>query len=121
MSEIPPSVRKAVLVRDNMQCQRCGCPGSDIHHRQRRRDGGHGMGNLILLCRDCHSWAHGYHPLAIDAGFIIKASFRQPAKVPVMLWSGQWAVFSDEGGVDFVYDVEQGGLGTGPRRVAPPI
>ena len=53
-------VVKVVWARDKAICQRCGEPGKHIHHivsfavPELRAD----ADNLILLCRDCHSWVH---------------------------------------------------------------
>jgi 5-methylcytosine-specific restriction endonuclease McrA len=62
-------VVKAVWARDNAICQRCGIRHNTdtsrgtfhIHHivsfmvRELRAN----LGNLVLLCKDCHRWVHG--------------------------------------------------------------
>lgn len=60
---IPPSVRRAVLLRDKHRCQVPGCRHAtfvDVHHLRARADGGqHEACNLLTLCnahhRACHS------------------------------------------------------------------
>jgi len=52
-----------VAERDDRQCQLCGRPASDVHHILFRSHGGSDdPRNLICLCRDCHSLAHGDEP-----------------------------------------------------------
>ena len=49
---LAPSVRKAVIARDNRLCKLCGKPGTDIDHIDGNSDE---MKNLQLLCRTCHN------------------------------------------------------------------
>lgn len=58
-------------------CERCLGRGCDVHHRQRRRAGGHGIENLVYLCRTCHSWVHAHPAEARGEGFIVSASVAQ--------------------------------------------
>ena len=58
-------LRAAILERDNYACRECGAVASyggvwlEVHHRRWVADGGgHGPGNLITLCRDCHGRKH---------------------------------------------------------------
>lgn len=101
MSKIPTQAREDIYVRDNRQCRRCGMRGSEIHHRQRRRDGGHGLGNMILLCSSCHKWAHANPVDARVAGFIVSAWVQDPATVTVSTFSGPMR-FDDTGGVAYL-------------------
>ncbi len=49
---LPPSVREAVVARDKGKCRACGRPGNQIDHIS----GGSGdLGNLQLLCPECHN------------------------------------------------------------------
>ena len=77
-------------MRDGGRCQKCSGEGTDVHHRMRRRDGGHGMWNLVLLCRTCHSWAHANPEQARDQGYIISAFLRmeEASMVPLRDWNG---------------------------------
>lgn len=56
-SELPPTqaweaIRKRVIRRDAGRCVACGAPGTDVDHIIPGAD--HNLGNLQLLCRDCH-------------------------------------------------------------------
>lgn len=53
--------QKKALGLDNHQCRGCGSGKSiEVHHIQYRSAGGSdNMGNLIVLCRDCHNRVHG--------------------------------------------------------------
>ena len=59
---IPPSVRRAVIRRDQHRCRIPGCRNAtfvDIHHiRARADDGDHHSDNLITLCGAHHRAAH---------------------------------------------------------------
>lgn len=86
---IPTSVRVAVDKRDQRQCIRCGAPGREIHHRQRRREGGHGLENCILLCLQDHRWAHAHPSEARQAGFIVSAHVTDIEAVPIEAYYGR--------------------------------
>lgn len=56
------AIKGQVLVRDQWQCRECGCSLSGrraerhVHHVIPRAAGGtNDLGNLVLLCRRCHS------------------------------------------------------------------
>lgn len=70
---LPSNRRHEVWLRDSGRCQRCGNEGTDIHHRMRRRDGGHATWNLVLLCRTDHAYVHAHPEEAREQGFIISA------------------------------------------------
>jgi hypothetical protein len=59
---IPPSVRRAVSLRDHHRCQVPGCRHAtfvDVHHLRAREDGGgHGVENLLTLCSAHHRACH---------------------------------------------------------------
>lgn len=96
---IPTKVRVAVDERDNRQCARCGAAGREIHHRMRRREGGHALSNTILLCGACHRWAHANVMAARAVGLIIPTWSQQPATdIPVTTFYGT-VTLDDEGGV----------------------
>jgi hypothetical protein len=60
----------------------CTGPATDLHHRQRRRDGGHNPVNCLDLCRACHGHAHAHPVIAREHGWIVSA-FGDPATTPV--------------------------------------
>lgn len=75
--------------RDRGMCGWCGksiAGEVNRHHRQRRRDGGDTLQNLVLL----HPWCHNMHKdsvhdnpaLAKERGFIVSA-WDDPAVVPL--------------------------------------
>jgi 5-methylcytosine-specific restriction endonuclease McrA len=48
--------RRAVLVRDNFECQYCGRPAENVDHVvPRSRGGGHTWDNVVAACRPCNS------------------------------------------------------------------
>ena len=61
-SAIPPSVRRAVLARDDARCQVPGCPNNrwlDLHHIVPRSKGGkHVAENLVTVCTTHHAALH---------------------------------------------------------------
>lgn len=46
-------------IQDFIPCEACGKPAVEIHHINGRGKGKDVIGNLIALCRKCHSRAHG--------------------------------------------------------------
>jgi 5-methylcytosine-specific restriction endonuclease McrA len=54
-------LRHRVLRRDGWRCQFCGSRQNlEVHHQQfRSRSGEDTEDNLISVCRNCHSIAHG--------------------------------------------------------------
>ena len=55
-TSIPPSVKRAVAMRDGGKCVLCGSYfGEPVAHVVRRSQGGRGIEeNIVTLCRDCH-------------------------------------------------------------------
>ena len=58
-------VRKAVLMRDNYLCVKCGKPAEEVHHKKHLSPENImdlsvclDMNNLASLCRDCHFAEH---------------------------------------------------------------
>lgn len=84
---IPPEVRAAVRERSGGRCEISGpdCTGraQEQHHRKRRRDGGHGLGNLLDACAADHAYAHAHPAEARAAGWIVSAFTPDPAAIPV--------------------------------------
>lgn len=102
---IPTQVRKDVRARDNDQCVVCGGRGTDLHHRQRRRDGGHARTNIILLCRDDHAKVHANPEWARERGLIVSAYSDSARYVPVRTFAG-WVLLDPFGGLLTVPDVD---------------
>lgn len=93
---IPKEIRDAVHERERDMCIRCGTAGSDIHHRKRRRDGGHSRPNCILLCRVCHQEAHANPAWARERGLIVSAFTDDIAGQPVHTYAG-WVRLESDG------------------------
>lgn len=60
-------IRAKVVKRSNNKCEatlngkRCGAPGKEVHHIISLKNGGTScMGNLIMLCLDCHDRRHNH-------------------------------------------------------------
>ena len=55
------NLRQQVLRRDRWRCQSCGAMSNlEVHHQQfRSHSGDDSEVNLITLCKECHSRAHG--------------------------------------------------------------
>lgn len=92
--EIPARQRELVRERDG-GCVVCGMAPYDVHHRKRRRDGGHATSNLVALCRLHHSWMHANPDVARAWGLIVSA-WGDPSKTPI--WHalrGVWLLLVD--------------------------
>ena len=97
MSKIPTKNRELAKARFRGLCARCALPGTDVHHRQRRRDGGHDVWNLVWLCRACHSWAHANPDAAKRTGIIIPPwDNNESHMMPIYTYVG-FVVFDNEG------------------------
>jgi hypothetical protein len=99
-NEIPTKAREVVRHRQNSQCCRCGARYAELHHRQRRREGGHGYENLVGLCSTCHKWAHANPKRAVEDGYIIPIHIDDIAAVPIKTFMG-WLRFEEDGGTVF--------------------
>jgi 5-methylcytosine-specific restriction endonuclease McrA len=100
VSEIPARVRLVVRERDGEHCLRCGARGSEVHHRQRRREGLHGYANCITLCSVCHRWVHAHPVQARQDGLIVSFAVADVAAVQVSSFMGMLTLF-DDGGLGF--------------------
>jgi hypothetical protein len=86
---IPSRSRQAVAKRDRGICIICGMNGTDLHHRQRRRTGGHGVENLIRLCRTDHDTVHANPEESRRNGWIVSAhGDARPAEIPIKTYMG---------------------------------
>ena len=56
-----------ISVGERIMCEVCGYPAVDIHHIERKGMGGSKkadeIGNLMALCRLCHTKAHAFPKL----------------------------------------------------------
>lgn len=101
MSDIPRAVRAAVKGRERGLCLNCSSGrASQIHHRLRRREGGHALSVCILVCATCHYEAHHNVAWARRRGLIVP-TYADPLVVPVKSWRG-WMVLDDGGDLRFL-------------------
>lgn len=93
--EIPTRQRELVRERDG-GCVVCGMAPYDVHHRKRRREGGHALSNLVALCRRHHAEAHANPDVARTWGLIVP-TWGDSSLTPI--WSaprGVWLLLSDD-------------------------
>lgn len=102
---IPTKARQVVGERDGRLCLACGSPGTALHHRQRRREGGHGYENLITLCHSDHSRAHSNPAWARERGFIVSVSVDDISQVPLKMYGG-WILLDTEGSYRYITEQE---------------
>ena len=99
MSAIPDEIRQAVMDRDNRRCVVCRIGvATDIHHRQRRREGGHSLANCVAMDRVCHGRVHNQPKWARDNGWIVSV-YDDPSGVP-MRWQGALMYLGYDGSVN---------------------
>lgn len=99
-NEIPTKAREVVRERQGGQCARCGNTYTALHHRMRRREGGHGYENLVGLCDTCHKFVHGSPKVAQEYGYIIPTHVEDVSTVPLKSFMG-WVLFDKRGGIAF--------------------
>jgi 5-methylcytosine-specific restriction endonuclease McrA len=69
--------RRAVLVRDNFECQYCGRPAENVDHViPKSRGGGHTWDNVVAACRPCNSRKENRRPA--DVGLRLRGRPRAP-------------------------------------------
>lgn len=97
-----------LTARANGCCERCGHTldraFTERHHRQRRRDGGDRLANLLLLCSTgtglngigCHQWITEHPTEATEQGWIVPV-WDDPATTPVRLPDGRLWLLHDNG------------------------
>lgn len=90
-----------LLARSGSRCEKCGGDllgvGLERHHRQRRRDGGDRISNLLALHPACHKWITEHPEESKVNGWIVPAWVADPALVPVQLPGGGLWVLGDDG------------------------
>lgn len=100
------TANQALLIRSRGCCEVCGVdllanqrPVSR-HHRQRRRDGGDRLSNLLLLCgtgtTGCHGTITGNPSMARVSGWIVPTEV-DPRTISVRLADGYLYYLDDEG------------------------
>lgn len=69
-------IRAMVIAKAGGRCQRCGAPGSEVHHIIHLTDDNVknpnislNMDNLILLCKECHNKEHDRYTNLSDYKF----------------------------------------------------
>lgn len=98
MSAIPTKAREVVRERQDGLCARCGNQFTEIHHRQRRREGKHGYANLVGLCGTDHRFVHANPKWARDNGYIISVHIQDIALTPIITYAGTM-FFEDDGSI----------------------
>lgn len=98
---IPTKVRLGVDVRDRRQCVRCGLASRELHHRQRRREGGHGYDVVVSTCSACHRFIHANPYRAQWEGFIVPTWVTEVWKVPIRAFDG-WRLHHQDASVSFL-------------------
>lgn len=69
--------RRAVLVRDDFECQYCGAPAENVDHIQPRSRGGtHTWENVVACCRRCNSRKENRSPAEVGL------KLRRPPRAP---------------------------------------
>lgn len=58
------------------------------------------LGILVLLCGECHRWAHANPNEAKASGFIISPFEQHPESIPIETFMG-WMLFDNEGNATF--------------------
>ncbi len=94
--------------RSGGRCECCNTPlggSAERHHRQRRREGGDRLANLLLLSPSCHAYWTAHPGLARDRGIIVSSYAADPGAVPVLYRGStytmaRWVVLGDDGGME---------------------
>lgn len=91
----------ALVDRSHARCEVGGCDlnstGMERHHRQRRRDGGDRLANVLAVCPRHHQWVTEHPEQARENGWIVSAYEPDPGTVPVRI-GGYWWTLRDDGG-----------------------
>jgi hypothetical protein len=109
VSQPPLTITTTVDTREQQRCIRCGKwveSNGSRHHRQRRRDGGHSVANLVLLCGSgttgCHGQVHSHPVYARATGYIIPTWVKDVSAIPILVAEpftplAQWVLLSENG------------------------
>ena len=96
---IPEGQRALVEHRELGRCLRCGGRGYEVHHRRSRRvldRHTHCACNMVLLCRTCHTWAHGSNRLARSEGWVVSQHEGTPDRIALRT-PGSWLMLPCSG------------------------
>lgn len=91
-----------LAARAGLRCEWCGDPltqGVERHHRQRRRDGGDRLSNIVLLHPVCHQWLTAHPAKARERGLIVSVYVPDPSTVPLFWQNLRWVLLGDDGTV----------------------
>jgi hypothetical protein len=96
---IPARLRKELRERSSDECEICGRPAREAHHRKNRSQGGpHELSNLLHLCNEDHHWITEHPGGARKKGWTVWRS-DDPLKVPV-LYRSTWVRLDNDGNVN---------------------
>ena len=103
---VPREVERAVRIRAEGRCERCGKEvPTELHHRRfRSRGGEHTASNLVALCgwgnhTGCHGFAHSDDPHATLQGWAVSAWGREPHEIGIPHAVYGWVTLTDRGTV----------------------
>lgn len=98
------AANEVLMRRCRGRCERCGqeLRGVERHHRQRRRDGGDRLANIVVLCREDHRSIHAHPVEARMHGFIVSFA-ADPEEWPVKV-ADRWVWLRDDGGSEPLSD-----------------
>ncbi len=81
--------RRAVLVRDNFECQYCGSPAENVDHViPRSRGGAHTWDNVVAACRPCN--ARKENRMASDVGLRLRHKPLPPHESVWIMVAVEW-------------------------------
>jgi hypothetical protein len=86
-------------LRQRGRCPACGITLDNDgarHHRQRRRDGGDRLANLVILHTKCHRWVHANPEDARKLGLIVSFA-GDPLEAPLYVRGQGWVLLDDDG------------------------
>lgn len=94
MSSTPEWLRRAAYDRADGVCEAmcspgCGWFGTDVHHRQKRSQGGeHALVNALWVCRSCHEFLESNPARSYEVGYLVHG-WDEPTWPPRM-YRGRW-------------------------------
>jgi hypothetical protein len=92
--------------RSGGMCEICGTqPGTERHHRKRRRDGGDRLSNILFLCQRDHQFVTEHPANARKYGWIVSVN-AEPDMIPVLYRRQTWHLLDDVGSLHDAFVVE---------------
>lgn len=64
-------VARNLYFRIQPDCEVCGCPATDIHHKAKRGKNLYNMATFMAVCRPCHNKIHDNPAWAREKGYLI--------------------------------------------------